>query len=135
MSAPFPFTTHSVFPEFDVYPEGHTEQISGDELETVQIELDSIEHVELHPSPSAVLPSSQLSPVTVRPSPQILSQDDMSVLTTKPVEQISQVSLDENDPPLQAAPASIKQAELQPSPFAVPPSSHCSEVALTPSPH
>jgi hypothetical protein len=30
----------------------------------------SIAHVALHPSPSAVLPSSQVSPVPTRPSPQ-----------------------------------------------------------------
>lgn len=71
----------------------------------------------LHPDVPSVSPSSQLSPKTLRPSPQ------------------SGVQLVEFPLLIQVNPVSNCQLDDQPSPEEVLPSSHCSEIVIIPSPH
>lgn len=74
-------------------------------------------HVEEHPSPLALLPSSHCSPVTMSLSPQIGTQTVSPMLLHA-----------------QFHPGSSLHVELQPSPEAVLPSSHCSPRTISLSP-
>ena len=101
----------------------------------MQTELVSITHKELHPSPLITLLSSHPSEECLSPSPQLTVQADLATLGEVPRVQSVQVSGFVHVPPVQAYIASILQVELQPSPFTVFLSSHCSLECLRPSPH
>ena len=105
---------------------------------TLQASPVSIRHAALHPSPAVVPPSSQPSPASRTPLPQVSAGSHTPapplVVSHRPLaHEASPVT--PGDATLQAVPVSIRQAALQPSPFAVPPSSQASPTSSMPLPH
>ena len=96
-------TTHEVLPPFGLVPPVHAEQVSAVVVDPpVQIYPGSIvEQMLLHPSPFAVLPSSQASAALTNPSPQITIHAELPILGLVPSVHCEQTSIDVVDPPTQ----------------------------------
>ena len=100
-------------------------------------EVYSLAHALLHPSPSAVFPSSQDSPDSTTLFPQVFAASQVSGVSV-----VSHTLLVQLASPvahgavlLHVDPFSTLQVSLQPSPFVVFPSSHHSPVLSVPFPH
>ena len=90
------------YPVFGYNPAEHAVHVSGDDTDPpLQIKFDSITHKELHPSPSFVLPSSQVSEPALLLSPQVATHDVFVASGDNPAGQAEHESDDDVGSPLQ----------------------------------